>query len=608
MRKRRRRWQNVTTIDSFKEKDTIRVFGITRVSSDKQAKKIGESLDHQKDVLANWVKAKSTMLTPQKWMLTEIFVENENEKGERRGKTATTIFGREGLRQALLLAKSGLIDVVVVTKLDRIARNLLDYIQISGQFNESGVALVCLDLDIDTSTPDGQMIMRNHANLAQWQADRISQYSLETNVRHVQQGRPLGSPPIGYKMTRDKNGHHTFLIHNNFKKHINLIDRLYIQHESSNKVARELRRLGYKTPRGKSYTKPQVLRILQNIRYAGHQDYEGKRYVGNWKPIRDLKVYEKIQNIIKSNSKTNHSRKTLDATKKYVYLLQGLLRCPSCQSSMVPKPGIGGSRVKRYYPYYLCSKADKSDGAECESVYVPAESIDQAVIEFLKRLKLRPTIIEKVINKANKASYSRIKDLDEDLIRVRALKPQTEQKIQNLVEVLADKGVCGVETVKDRLRALQTEIDELNQEERRLDQELKAETRLAGNAREQIQTLQLFEMIVDSCEDKPEKLKSLLSGFIRYAVCKVYDRKSWTGEITVGLFCKPAIDTSLTKIWAETLEEIGKCYGNNAKRLKFSQNGGQPQGRGRPPREFNPTTGLIDPVRPRVSNGVSDGT
>jgi len=153
MRKRRRRWQNVTTVESFKEKDIIRVFGITRVSSDKQAKKIGESLDHQKDVLANWVKAKSTMLT-QKWVLTEIFVENENEKGERRGKTATTTFGREGLKRALLLAKGGLIDVVVVTKLDRIARNLLDYIQISGQFNESGVALVCLDLDIDTSTPD----------------------------------------------------------------------------------------------------------------------------------------------------------------------------------------------------------------------------------------------------------------------------------------------------------------------------------------------------------------------------------------------------------------------------------------------------------------------
>ena len=607
MGKRRRRWQNVTTIDSLREKDIIRVFGITRVSSDKQAKKVGESLDHQKDVLNSWVTAKSTMLSPQKWTLAEIYVENENDKGERRGRTATTTFGREGLRKALLLSKSGLIDIVVVTKLDRIARNLLDYIQISAQFNESGVALVCLDLDIDTSTPDGQMIMRNHANLAQWQADRISQYSLETNVRHAQQGRPLGSPPIGYKMARDENGHHTFLIHPGFKKHVNLIDNLYIKYESSNKVAKELRRLGCRTPRGKFYTKPQTLRILQNIRYSSYQEYEGKRYPGKWKPIRDLKTYETIQSIIKTNSKTNHSTKTLHATRQYVYLLQGLLKCPVCQSSMVPKPGMGGSKVKRYYPYYLCLRADKTDGAECESVYVPAESVDNAVIQFLKKLKLEPKIIEKVITGANKSSYSRIKSINEDLIRVRSLKAKTDEKIQNLVEVLADKGIEGVETVRDRLHTLQTDMKDLSQEEQRLDQEVKAETKLAGSVREQIQTLQLFEMVVDSCEDNPDKLKSVLSSFIRYAVCKVYDRKTWTGEITVGLFCKPLIDSSLSEMWGDTLEEVAKRYGDNAKNLIFSQNGGRHQGRGRPPRQFKPTTGLIDPVRLRVSNGVANG-
>ena len=59
------------------------------------------------------------------------------------------------------------------------------------------MALVCLDLDIDTSTPDGQMIMRQHANLAQWQAERIAQYSVETVQRHAEQGRPIGPPPVG---------------------------------------------------------------------------------------------------------------------------------------------------------------------------------------------------------------------------------------------------------------------------------------------------------------------------------------------------------------------------------------------------------------------------
>ena len=131
--KKSKRWSNVTTIHSFKNASIVRVFGITRVSTDKQAKKIGESLDHQKEVLQNWVRCKSSLHMPQKWELVEIFVENEDKNGARRGRTATVRAGREGLQKALTLAAAKLIDVVLVTKLDRIARNVGDYIEISAE-------------------------------------------------------------------------------------------------------------------------------------------------------------------------------------------------------------------------------------------------------------------------------------------------------------------------------------------------------------------------------------------------------------------------------------------------------------------------------------------
>ena len=117
-------WRKVTTVYSFKNSKTVRVFGIARVSTDKQAKKTGESLDHQKEVLKNWVRAKSSLHSPQKWEIVQIFVENESADGQRKGRTATKREGRNGLAKALELARLRLIDVVIVTKLDRLARTV----------------------------------------------------------------------------------------------------------------------------------------------------------------------------------------------------------------------------------------------------------------------------------------------------------------------------------------------------------------------------------------------------------------------------------------------------------------------------------------------------
>ena len=87
MAQRSRKWGKVTTIYNFKNLKTVRVFGIARVSTDKQAKH-GESLAHQKEVLANWVKAKSSINAPQEWKLVEVYVENEDKDGSRRGRSA----------------------------------------------------------------------------------------------------------------------------------------------------------------------------------------------------------------------------------------------------------------------------------------------------------------------------------------------------------------------------------------------------------------------------------------------------------------------------------------------------------------------------------------
>ncbi len=564
MSKKISRWRQVTTIHSFKDSKIVRVFGIARVSTDKQAQKIGESLDHQKEVLGNWVRSKSSLHAPQEWKLTEVFVENEDPEGKRKGRTATRREGRKGLTRALELARLKLIDVVVITKLDRIARNVKDYIEISAEFNESEVALVCLDLDIDTSTPDGQMIMRNHANLAQWQAERIAQYSIETVQRHLQQGRPIGPPTVGYLKTKDKNDKTTFKIDPVYKKHVQFIDRTYLKLKSVLKVIDELNRKGYKSARGNTYSMPQVSRILQNIRYTGRQEYDGQIYQGNWEPIRSSETHKAIQAILSQNRLTNHSSNF--SSQRYVYLGKSILKCSECGSSMVARPATG--RGGKYYPYYMCMKAYKTNGIDCtEMNYFAAEAVDNAIVEILRNLSLDHKLIEDIVKKANQTTASTISTLEQDLDRIQSSLKDIRTRIANLVEILADKGMSKVGAVKQKLDVLEKEEENFEVEETRLKEEIQAEKIQAGSAHDLIQSLQLFDDFYSMNQGNLERVQTIIPRLINSVICEITDKKKGIGKLRIGLFGRPFERGGNAELWNETLKKIAdECY--NKKILK----------------------------------------
>jgi len=553
-------WKRVTTVYSFKDSKTVRVFGIARVSTDKQAKKIGESLDHQKEVLKNWVRSKSSLHAPQKWELVDIFVENEGVDGQRRGRTATKREGRKGLSKALELAKLKLIDVVIVTKLDRLARNMRDYIDISAEFNENEVALVCLDLDIDTSTPDGQMIMRNHANLAQWQAERISQYSTETVLRHLGQGRPIGPPPLGYRISKDANGKSIYEPDPIYRKHVNFIDQTYLRVKSVGKVVDILHQKGYKSLRGKTYSKPQVSRILQNIRYTAKQEHNGEIYPANWIPLRTDDVHKTIQTIFNGNRLTRHSPN--GSNHNYVYLARGLLKCSSCGSTMIARPAIG--YAGKYYPYYMCMKAYKTNGIDCnETNYLAAEAVDGAIIEIIRHLQLHPDTISSIIKEANQATASTLGILEGDLNRVQLRLKDIRTKIANLVEVLTEKGMAGLDAIKEKLESLNKDESELDLEEKRLKSEIQAEKIQAGMAHEAIQSFQLFNDFYEMNKNNRERIQAVLPRIINSVICEITDKKKGVGKLKIGLFGRPFTRGENAELWNNTLQKIAdECYNN----------------------------------------------
>jgi DNA invertase Pin-like site-specific DNA recombinase len=111
-----------------------------------------------------------------------------------------SIAGREALDAALAKVESGSADVLVVAKLDRLSRSLLDFAALMARARSKGWILVALDLGIDLSTPAGEFLASVMASAAQWERRIIGQRTREAlaakKAAGVQLGRPRSLPEV----------------------------------------------------------------------------------------------------------------------------------------------------------------------------------------------------------------------------------------------------------------------------------------------------------------------------------------------------------------------------------------------------------------------------
>ena len=147
-----------------------------RVSTDEQ----GNGLDVQRAEL------KRTSVQ-RNWQISELIVD-EGESGKD--------LQRPGLRRALALIAAGKADGLAVSKLDRLSRSVIDAGQLAQWFTDAGARLVALDLNIDTSTPSGLMILHVLASVAQWERETIAARTRAGLAQLRARGLPTGRPAV----------------------------------------------------------------------------------------------------------------------------------------------------------------------------------------------------------------------------------------------------------------------------------------------------------------------------------------------------------------------------------------------------------------------------
>jgi len=167
-----------------------------RVSTDMQAQKDDGSLDTQLDRLTWFVESKRA--AGQVWTIAEKFVEGEKD-GKRYGKSAKNT-NRPALQKLCEMARAGLIDVVAITKIDRISRSVKDFLLLVDEFEKFGVKIVSLRESIDLTTPGGRLQTTMLIALAQHEREVTSCRVKEKVAWRAEKGFPIGPPPIGYVM------------------------------------------------------------------------------------------------------------------------------------------------------------------------------------------------------------------------------------------------------------------------------------------------------------------------------------------------------------------------------------------------------------------------
>lgn len=158
--------------------DQIRAVGYRRVSTTEQADS-GAGLAAQRTII-------EAEAARRGWVLVEVHTDE--------AASGKSLVGRAALKAAIEAVESGRAEVLVVAKLDRLSRSLLDFASLMARAQARGWNLVALDLGIDLSTPAGEFLASVMASAAQWERRIIGQRTREAMAAKKAAGVRLGPP------------------------------------------------------------------------------------------------------------------------------------------------------------------------------------------------------------------------------------------------------------------------------------------------------------------------------------------------------------------------------------------------------------------------------
>jgi len=298
---------------------------------------------------------------------------------------------RPAVKRLMAQIEAGKVDCVVVYKVDRLSRSLLDFARMMEIFDRHGIAFVSVTQQFNTASSMGRLILNVLLSFAQFEREMISERTRDKIAAARRKGKWAGGMPLlGYDVVNRK-----LVINPVEAQQVRRIFELYKELGSLMPVVQEVARLGWTTKcwtthkgrvrGGKPFSKPSIFTLLRNATYTGQIRYKDEAHAGEHEGIVELALFEEVQAKLKANGKTPNYRKDDEEPP----LLRGILRCRHCDCAMVHSYT---SRGTRRYRYYLCNNAQGRGYANCPSPTAPAPELERFVIEEVRGLADDPDL------------------------------------------------------------------------------------------------------------------------------------------------------------------------------------------------------------------------
>lgn len=277
---------------------------------------------------------------------------------EDRGKSAYSGSRRPNLQRLLDDVDAGMIDAVVVWKLDRWCRSLREFVTLRDRLGAADCQWASVTDSFDTSTPMGRAMLGVVAVFAELESAIKSQRQNEWHRKRVAEGLPPGSAaPFGYDDAHKPIADEAALIREAAR---GLIEG----GRSIHATVREWNEAGIKTRAGNNWSRRGFTSLLKRPTLAGLRMLDGVPVEGSWEPILQRDVWDRLNNLLNDPKRRNN----VGATRK---LLSGIAHCAECGHPMGHRGHVAG-------PRYTC-RGTGEDMDACGKISIQADIADDYV-------------------------------------------------------------------------------------------------------------------------------------------------------------------------------------------------------------------------------------
>lgn len=384
------------------EKTVVRCAVYTRKSTEEGLEQEFNSLDAQRESGENYIKAQVN----EGW---ECLPDRYDDGGFSGGNME-----RPALKRLMADIEAGKVDSVVVYKVDRLSRSLLDFAKMVETFDRHHVSFVSVTQLINTSTSMGRLMLNVLLSFAQFEREIISERTRDKIAAARRRGKWSGGMPLlGYDV--DPRGS-KLIVNEDEAVRVRAIFELYLEYQSMITTITELDRRGWVNKRwltrkghergGKQFTKASLFKLLTNVTYTGKIRYKDEIHEGEHSAIVDRELWQRAQLLLGRNGRTGGAA----VRNKFGALLKGILHCVPCGCAMSPSHST--HKGNKRYRYYVCTNAQKRGWHTCPSKSIPAGEIERFIVEQIKCIRRDPILLNETVAQARSQGKSEIATLE----------------------------------------------------------------------------------------------------------------------------------------------------------------------------------------------------